>query len=79
MNTFIDSAALTAVVAALVQSVKIAVGDGYNRFLPLLADVLGVVAGILFLGGGMEGALLGLMVGLSASGLYSQGRTISGL
>ncbi|MBA4550116.1 hypothetical protein H1R82_13205 [Thermoactinomyces intermedius] len=43
-----------------------------NRWAPLASLALGVVAGVFFLPGSiLEGVLQGLVLGLSASGLYS--------
>ncbi|MFD1444341.1 hypothetical protein [Thermoactinomyces vulgaris] len=43
-----------------------------NRWAPLASLALGVVAGVFFLPGNiLEGVLQGLVLGLSASGLYS--------
>lgn len=48
------------------------------KYLPVVSLILGVVGGIFFTDGEMaEKALTGVMLGLSASGLYDQSKLIT--
>ena len=78
MNTVVDFAVLTAIITGVVQGVKIALGDRFSQFMPLVADVLGVAAAIFFIDSTPSSIATGLLAGLAASGLYSQVRTAAG-
>jgi hypothetical protein len=64
-----DEAGVIAVVLALTQLVKLYVP---SKFIPLVAVVLGVVGGIVTGGVTLEAGVKGLVLGLSAAGLYDQ-------
>lgn len=70
-------AALAGIVSGVVQAVKPAVG-GLSRFLPLLALGLGVALSYLTFGVSAVDTVTGLVIGLTASGLYSQVKTAVG-
>lgn len=63
------------VVVALVATTRQAVGLP-TRLLPACAIAFGVVLSLLAVGWTGEAALQGLVVGLSASGLYAGGKTL---
>ena len=48
------------------------------KLLPVVAIILGVVVGVVYISPGdiPQGVLVGVAVGLSASGLYSGGKTV---
>lgn len=49
-----------------------------NRFLPLISLVLGIAGGFLYVDGlGKEKLMYGLMIGLSAAGLFDQSKIIT--
>lgn len=66
---------LIAVVVALTQIVK---GFGINsKYLPLVSLVLGVIGGVVFLDALLKETILyGIIIGLSASGLFDQSKII---
>ena len=76
--------ALIAVIVGLVELVKVVTPEAYKptvkRISPLISLVLGIVAGIVYVEpGNPELAILaGIVMGLSASGLYSGGKSIAG-
>lgn len=45
-----------------------------DRFIPLTSVVLGAGAGLLLVGVSAVGAVVGILIGLSASGLYDLGK-----
>jgi len=69
-----DIALIIAVVVALVELVKrIAVVPA--KFLPLVSLVFGLVAGIIYLDGELkEKVFYGVVIGLSAAGLFDQSK-----
>lgn len=69
-----------AVVAVIIGLVEVAKKAGLNtKYCPILALILGLVAGILFLSNGdiKRGVIIGIACGLSASGLYDNVKAIS--
>ncbi|WBW95793.1 holin [Oceanirhabdus sp. W0125-5] len=71
-----EGIALIPIVTILVNIIK---GTGVpTKFLPLISLCIGVVFGILFVGNGdiKNGVLAGIVIGISASGLYSNGREV---
>jgi L-cystine uptake protein TcyP (sodium:dicarboxylate symporter family) len=46
------------------------------KFSPLVSVTLGVIFGILYVQPLLDGIVIGLMVGLSATGLYSGGKNV---
>jgi len=72
-----DIALIIAVVVALVELVKrIAVVPA--KFLPLVSLVFGLVAGIIYLDGELkEKVFYGVVIGLSAAGLFDQSKIIT--
>ena len=70
-----EVAFLIGVVVALVQLAKQFVP---NKYLPLVSLALGIVAGIFYVGGDMKEQIMwGIVIGLSASGLYDQSKIIT--
>ena len=74
----IDIALLIAVVVALTELGK-RTFKVPARYLPLLSLVVGILAGILYLDGGLKDVILqGIIIGLSASGLFDQSKIMEG-
>ncbi|GIO27715.1 holin [Ornithinibacillus bavariensis] len=49
-----------------------------NRYLPVASLVLGLLAGIFYVGGTLkEQIMYGLMIGLSAAGLFDQSKIVT--
>lgn len=62
-------------VLAIVEALKMA--GLPSKFAPIVSIVLGMVMGMIFLSGTLVAtAGVGILIGLSASGLYSQGKTL---
>lgn len=73
----IDIALLIAVVIALTEVVKNTTKVSI-RYVPLISLILGVISGVLYLDGDLkETVLYGIIVGLSASGLFDQSKIIT--
>lgn len=64
---------VTPVLIALVGVVRSAVSIP-DRFVPLTSVVLGAGSGLLLVGFSAVGAVVGVIIGLSASGLYDVGK-----
>ena len=75
--TILDLATLSAVCIGLTEVIKRAVNLP-DRVVPLVSLVVGVVGALLFLSVSRDSALLGIFAGLSASGLYSGTKAVSG-
>ena len=77
MNFTYKGIALIPVITLLVNIIKKA--GIPNRFAPLISLMIGLVFGILFLSDGdlKQGILMGIVMGMSASGLYSNGKEIT--
>lgn len=73
----LDLATLSAICIGLTEVIKRAVSLP-DRVVPLVSLVVGVAGALLFLSVSRDSALLGIFAGLSASGLYSGGKTVSG-
>jgi len=72
----IDIALLIAVVIAVTEVVK-KVANVPHKYLPLVSLVLGVVGGVMYLDGDIKDVVLqGIIIGLSASGLFDQTKII---
>jgi hypothetical protein len=69
--------ALIPLIIGLVQVLKY-FGFGKKWFLPLASLLFGVLAGVIYVNpyDVKEGILIGLLMGLSASGMYSGGKAI---
>lgn len=77
MNDIVWGIALVPLIVGMVQAVK----DGgfiESRFSSLFAVALGVAAGFLVKGTTPEALITGIAYGLSASGLYSGVKAVSG-
>lgn len=76
----VSAAWIVPVITGLVQVIRVASGNAiYERFLPLVSLVIGVILGGLTIGWSVLGILAGLIFGLSASGFYDLGKkTIAG-
>ncbi len=71
-----EGIALIPVVTILVNIIK---GTGVSsRFHPIISVGLGIIFGIIFVSNGdiKKGVLSGIVIGISASGLYSNGREV---
>lgn len=66
---YTDEAGVIAIVIALTQLIKQYVD---SRYIPLVSVVLGLVGGLVTGGLTVEAGIKGLVLGLSASGLYDQ-------
>lgn len=75
LTDYRDIAVLVALVIGLTQVFK---GFLPDKFVPLLSLVLGVSLSLVVFGLGVGGILTGVMVGLSASGLYDHKTLITG-
>ncbi len=73
----LDLATLSGVCIGLTEVIKRAVNLP-DRVVPLVSLVVGVAGALLFLSVSRDSALFGIFAGLSASGLYSQGKTLAG-
>jgi len=72
----IDIALLIAVVIALTEVAKRTFRVD-KKYLPLLSLGLGIIAGIVYLDGSVKDVILqGIIVGLSASGLFDQSKIV---
>lgn len=71
-----EGIALIPVITVLVNLIK-KVGIS-NRIAPVLSIVIGLIFGVVFYGEGdlKKGLLAGLVMGMSASGLYSNGKSV---
>jgi large-conductance mechanosensitive channel len=70
-----DIAVIIAVIVALTQLVKEFVP---NRFIPLLTVILGVVSAYVYVDGDIKVKIMyGLMIGLSAAGLFDQTKIVT--
>jgi len=70
-----DIALLITVIVALTQLVKNFVP---NKFLPVVSLILGLIAGIFYADGDLKNQVMyGLMIGLSASGLFDQSKIVT--
>ncbi len=67
-----DIALLIAVIVAITQLVKKSAPIS-AKYMPALSLILGVIAGVFYVDGGIrEQMLTGIMIGLSAAGLFDQ-------
>jgi Phage holin. len=72
-----DIALIIAVVVALVELVK-RMNIVPTKFLPLLSLAFGLLAGLIYLGGSFKEKLFyGIVIGLSAAGLFDQSKIIT--
>ena len=72
-----DIALIIAVVVALTEMIK-KTDKVSNKYMPAISLVLGLIASILYIDGTVnEQIMYGLMIGLSASGLFDQTKIIT--
>lgn len=71
-----EGIALIPVITVLVNLIK-KIGIS-NRVIPVISIVIGIIFGIIFYGEGdlKKGILAGMVMGMSASGLYSNGKSV---
>lgn len=70
-----DIALIIAVVVALTQLIKPLVS---NKYLPLISLILGLIGGYFYIDGLLhERIMYGLMIGLSANGLFDQSKIVT--
>lgn len=67
------AAILTPIVTGLTQVIKVSCGLTDGRFVPLIAVILGLALGVLVIQMSVFGGLVGVVIGLSAVGLYEVG------
>ena len=73
----VDIALIIGIVVALVQLVK-QLNFIDNKYLPVIALVIGVIAGVFYVDGDVQTKILqGVMMGLAASGLFDQSKIIT--
>ena len=71
----ISAAILTPIDSGLVQVIKKTLPEAAARFMPACSVAIGVGLGLLVVGANITGALVGLIIGLSATGLYELTKT----
>ena len=67
---------LIPIIMALGELWKKVFGDKITKFIPLINLTIGIAGGILYSDNLIDGILNGIMLGLSASGLYSTAKNI---
>lgn len=73
-----DLALIVAVIVALNEVIK-RVFDINHKYLPLTALIFGVIASVLYVDGGVDHKIFtGVVMGLTASGLFDQSKIIKG-
>ena len=73
----VDIALVIGIVVALVQLVK-QLNFVDNKYLPVIALVIGVIAGVFYVDGDIQQKILqGVIMGLSAAGLFDQTKIIT--
>ncbi len=73
MDQTVQIGAIVAIIAALCEALKYAIGD--SRWIPLISVVLGII-GAFFLGGvNFVSTAAGVVLGLSTTGLYGVVKT----
>ena len=73
----VDIALVIGIVVALVQLVK-QLNFVDNKYLPVIALILGVIAGVFYVDGDLQHKILqGVIMGLSAAGLFDQTKIIT--
>ncbi|KYH34510.1 hypothetical protein CLTEP_15590 [Clostridium tepidiprofundi DSM 19306] len=77
MNFNYKGIALIPIVTLIVNIIKKA--GVPSKFAPLVSLIIGLIFGILFLADSdvKQGILLGIIIGISASGLYSNGKELT--
>ncbi len=71
----VDIALLIGVIVALTQLAKPVIS---NKYLPLTSVTIGVLTGFIYLDGDIKmRILIGVMIGLSAAGLFDQSKIIT--
>lgn len=79
MNGILEQTSIVTAVMIIVEVVKKATNDKYNRFLPLLALLLGIAGNVALNGVSAESIVLGVLIGGGACGIYDFGsKTIVG-
>lgn len=73
LQSFIASwgAILIPVILGITEIAKGVTNNKYNRFSPAFSVVLGVLLGLLVVGFSRSGVFVGIVIGLSSSGLWS--------
>jgi len=72
-----EIALLIAVVVGLTEIIKQFGVD--KKYLPIASLILGVLVGVFYLGGSLEENIMyGVIIGLSASGLFDQSKILKG-
>ena len=75
----LDVTLITALALSITQVFKLAFNDErFNRFAPLVSLAVGIFIATIFLGADKDSLLLGIVAGLSASGLFSGSKSIVG-
>lgn len=78
MNIDITIGVLIGIIVALNEGLKIAFGEAIKKYIPFIAIILGIGFSYGFFYGGnvFEILVTGLIMGLSAVGLYEEGKSI---
>lgn len=70
----IMAAWIVPLITALVQIIKVLIPNFSKRYAPALAAVIGIGLGLLIIQVSVLGALVGLILGLGAAGLWDLGK-----
>ncbi len=69
---------IVVIVPVIIGIISVAKKSGLNtKYAPLLALILGVIGGYIFVGATPQGLLQGMMAGLAASGLFAGYKTVT--
>ena len=80
MDFVTDLAAAIAITTGLTSVIKTAIqSESFNRFAPLVSLIIGVGIARIAMGFYPEALMYGIVVGLSASGLYSGVKSVAGI
>ncbi len=73
----IEVSVIIPIIIALGEVWKMIFGDKIKKFIPLINLALGIISGIVYRGGELKLAIFeGIIIGLSASGLYSSAKNM---
>jgi hypothetical protein len=71
----VSAAILTPIDSGVVQVIKKMLPESAARFMPACSVAIGVGLGLLVVGANVTGAIVGTIIGLSATGLYEITKT----
>lgn len=73
--TMISAIWIVPIVTAVVELIKKTFGICDTRYIPIISAVVGLVAGLAIVSFSLLGGLVGLMIGLAATGLFEISKT----